>query len=233
MMTYNKFMVYLYTALIGAIGSFVLGITVFRKNITNPINLLFFIFTIFLAFYNLFNHFFYGYSGDFTNGLGLRAAFFIGALLAASGATWALALCKGYNKKITASLYAIAALISLFTILNISYFDNVAVIPRNDIMNYVGITYYAQAIFNITLVLYAIFILIRTTFKTQGIVKEKLIYIDTGLIIFAVTSLTTDIALPFLGINSLSYLNNITSLIFVSFSAYAMIKFKDNQGKKA
>jgi hypothetical protein len=219
-------MFYAYVTLIGAIGGLVLGIVVLKKNTSNPINRLFFLFTTFLALYEVLDYFFNGVGNNFMNGFGLHAAFASGALITASGVAWVVSLCKGYKRNIIAIIYIPGLLLALAALFNFYYVDNLPVIPRVTMLEHVKISYHLHSAYNVILILYAIFAIISSTLKEKGLIRKKLIYIDTGLIIFAVTALATDIILPALGNFSLNYLNNIAGLIFITLAVIAMIKFK-------
>lgn len=209
------------TSILTAIGNIFLGVLVLFKNKKSSINRYFFAFTLLLAAYILTSY----VSVYLENPAIFKSTFIISVFLKTTGLLWIMSLCASYNKNIAIIAYLVAfaitcsLLIEGFMISNIKY--------NNQFFDYEtekGL--FVSIIHNLVILLYGSFLLIKTISTQKGIVRKKLSLITVGLLGFAFAAFITSVALPSLKINNLSFLDIPLSLIFISFSAYAMIKYK-------
>ncbi|KKQ95086.1 MAG: hypothetical protein UT66_C0005G0015 [candidate division CPR2 bacterium GW2011_GWC1_39_9] len=215
-------MIYLATTILASFGCFVLGLAVLLKDKKNPLNILFFIFTMMLIFYNIANYFWY--NPQISSFL-FRLTYSAGSLTVASGTSWAISISKGYNKRNILIIYFIGIIFALLAIPNGLLIKQMSdQLPTANFQNSMTPLYYVYIAYAIATVFYAIFAITKATIKQKGLVKKKMSLIVAGITLFAISALTVDLLLPNLGIN-VSYLNNVSSLVFIGLSSLAMIKY--------
>lgn len=208
--------------IIGIIGSIVLGLIVLSKDKKNPLHVLFFLFAIFLGLYNFWNYFFW----DLTNDITFRLAITEGALLTSSAVAWIHSLCKGYKLRDVGIIYGLGIISGLLAIPDNFYLQSITQIPESGYIAIAKPAFFIHIIFTVSVSLYGAILIIYTTIKEKGLVKRKLSYIVLGLFTFYVTTLLVDIVLPALGLGEHQIITTTSSIFFLVFLSYVMIKFK-------
>lgn len=89
-----------------------------------------------------------------------------------------------------------------------------------------GILYYFLLTLFIIYIGYATFVLIRHFFKTKGLKKFQIVYVLFGGVVAIIFGIFLNLVFPFLGFGMSSVYGPLSALIFLSSTAYAIIRYR-------
>lgn len=159
----------------------------------------------------------------------VKTVYFLGLILSVTCLFW-VASFSGRERFKKYVYYALYGLVFFFGF--VIYFSDLIIYFKigspSDIPQFFGLLYPAYVIFFMSLVFYVLFLIPIELHRAKGTRKTQLLLVFIGVYLFAVLVALIDFILPTFGITSLMNSNYdvLTSLFFVGFSAYAILKFR-------
>lgn len=212
--------------LLAGIGNLFLGLLVWKKNTRSKINIYFGLVGISTSIWALVNFLF----EVFQNQLFIHLSYSFGAIVPCVGLIWMLHLFEGTsNKKINniripvliiGSFLFVTSLINNFIITG-EYNEvtkNFDVVP--------GPFYYIYSVLAFLLILSMLIVSYSFIKRSYGVKRTQAKYILVGVWSFSLSALTVSFILPLFNYIELAKLDSPSSLLFVAFSAYAIIKHR-------
>ncbi|MBU0613263.1 ATP-binding protein [Patescibacteria group bacterium] len=212
--------------LFAGVINLLLGLIVWKKVTKSKTNFAFSLLGLSTSAWAIFNYLF----ETFHTKLLLQSAYSFGALVPTIGLFWLLNVGKeNYKKKLT-WLRVIIIPISLFLFV-ISYVDGWIVSGEyNNLSNVfeikIGSLYYVYALCVFILILFLLAISYLLQKNSEGLQRIQLKYISIGIWSFSLIVILVSFILPLFGIIRFAKLDSPSSLLFVTFSAYAIIRHR-------
>lgn len=205
------------------VSSCALGFIVLLNNKKSRLNQLFFIFAqtnTLWAFVNLM-------TGIDPQKIWVRGMYGFGALLMVSGLIWFFCLMDGKVSKIKYFfLYTTGVIfffLSLYTKLIIKHING---IHFGYFDGEFGIAFPFYTFFVLCSLLYIVFRLFRSSFKSTGFRKMQLTYVAIGALIFSFFTAVLSFVLPILNILFFSQFDLLGSFIFLVIITYSIVKYR-------
>ena len=197
-----------------------LGLIVLKRNSKSWINISFFILTLFTSIWVFTNFLMFIFQTLFW----VRLTYATGSFAMISYPVWAYIFCKGKNKFIF--LFYVTGFI-LFIL-------SLTPLIIKDVVSFVSIgipviygSFFFLFVFYILASYISLLVILFTSYKkTTGVKKNQILFILIGVFLFGISVITFNTILPIFNINSLINLDSPSSLIFVAFNAYAIIKHR-------
>ncbi len=206
--------------LIAALASFGIGWVVIQSRSKALVNRAFAVFVFLTSGWSLVNWI----SGFVVNSLTLRLTFVFGALVPTSAIYWLLVFTAGQvrgKKRMLLNVFILASLVlaalSLFTPLIARGNANALVL---------GKLFPLYAVILLAGVLTPIILCARYYTRAGGLQRLQTRYILYGVSLFGLTAFIVSFLLPLVGVTSVGRLDSVSSLFFVVFSAYAIIRHR-------
>ncbi|MFH1534656.1 MAG: hypothetical protein ABIF80_01595, partial [Patescibacteria group bacterium] len=166
-------------------------------------------------------------TGVINSSFWIMSAYAFGALVPASGLIWLFYL---LNKKISFFRVFIISILGLI-FFTISYIDNLIVKNVSEVYlggfeGEIGMLFPVYSLYMFGILLFFAIRLGIEQRKSEGSKKSQLRYLFIGSILFISVSLFVSFLLPLFGIKHLIPLDSPSSLFFILFSAYAIIRHR-------
>lgn len=209
--------------LVTSIINFLLGLFVLSRSPKRFINRIYFIFASITALW-VFNNFILRL---FPSTEILRGSYAMGALVLAISLHWVFYICDGVFTRIRKIiLYTVAALLFV-----LPYIGNLVIIQLNSIIfggvnADTGILFPIYSLYffgGISLILYKFY---STKKKSIGLRRLQMKYLLTGAALYTIIVFSVSFFLPLFGILQFTSLDNLSTLFFVGFTAYAIAKYR-------
>src|SRR3990167_4820909 len=211
-----------YLTLVASIANLLIAILVFIKGRRRLLNILFSIFSLITALW-VFSNFYFALSPNLFLS---RTQYALGAIVIPISLFWLYFLFENRIRIYVGIILSLIIAILLF----LPYFDGFIVddlIIKNGIFEKkLGVLFYPYSIFILGLFVFLYYKLFSQHKRSTGINKLQLRYILTGAIIFGGISLISSFVLPILGFVNVRAIDAQSSLIWIAFTAYAIIKHR-------
>jgi signal transduction histidine kinase len=174
---------------------------------------------------------FWVFTNSFSNSeFWTKMTYFLAPFLFVTGMLWIESFSeRNFKKSIYSILYGTAFILGLAIFFTdwIIYFNNQELINNiNELAWSFGKMYFAYSVFFLCLTFYILYLIYVGLRREKGTKKSQLNFVFTGAYLFAVLVVLIDFILPIFNITSLIKYDSLTSLFFIGFSAYAILKFK-------
>lgn len=212
--------------LIAGITNFFLGYIAWRNNPKGKINTAFGLLGFSTSAWAIFNFLF----EIFQNVTLLRSAYAFGALVPTIGLFWLLYLGENVIKKKLLKVKALIILIGVFLFIA-SYIPNFIVTGNyNSVLRIIhvqtGPFYYVYSVLAFALIASLLIVTFFIHSRAEGIIRNQSKYILIGVWSFSLIALFVSFILPLFGFINLAKLDSPSSLLFVGFSAYAIVRHR-------
>jgi HD-GYP domain-containing protein (c-di-GMP phosphodiesterase class II) len=213
-------------ALLTSITNLILGFLVWHRNKTNRINvtLAFFAFSTGLW---IFSNFLLRLSTDHYL---LRLTFSLGALVATTAIIWTTFFterARGFSGKL---IIWLTTTLGLFFVLLPFFGDSVVkghLLSTDPFASFEkGVMFNYYALYAASAVFVPIILLLTSYNKTSHLKKMQYKLVLLGITLFGISTMTVSLILPLFGIEQFSSFDSFSSLFFVGFAAYAIIKYR-------
>jgi signal transduction histidine kinase len=208
--------------LITSTYALVLGIFVYTKNPRSKINKSFAITSTLFSFWIL-DNFFMG----LTNSHFLaRNVYALGSLLFPSVLIFTSEFCGNSVSKIRKVVYW--AIGSLFFILSFTklFIKEIISVKLGTFEGTYGIIFYFWSAYMTLFIIYTVFVFVKYYRISQGLKKLQIKYVATGFISTGIFGILVDVILPLLGNKNWMAIDSTAPLLYLSFTAYAIIKYR-------
>lgn len=213
-----------YLTLLVAVSNLLLGLLVISKGTTNKVNIFFGVSSIITACWVLSNFLFYLLP---NNLFVVKTTYSLGALVVPSAVVWSYYL---INKTFKSKLVYLVLILGLFLSLFV-FIDGFVI--KNLIANDYGqdhiqtgkyfLFYNALLFLPLTLLFYSLF---KGYKNGNSIVRSQLAYLIVGALSLAIVSIGMNVILPLFNYTIVAPIDAQSSIFFVAFSAYSIIRFR-------
>jgi signal transduction histidine kinase len=203
--------------------SFLLGLYVVIHNPKSNLNRLFFLSSFFSTLWIAAN---IG-TGIFVSHFWIKSAYAFGSLATACAFLWVLYLIWG--EKTLKYVYIVSIFAGVFFVL--PYIDGLILrdirsVSLGQFEGDFGILFPVYTAYQFGLLLSQIIITFIAFRKATGIRKEQLRYVHIGILLSAIIISLVSFVLPLIGILDFTYLDSPSFIIFLSFVAYSMTRYR-------
>ena len=205
-----------------AIAAFLLGAFVYFKNRNHPINKSFAFTSLLMGLWILTNLFI----GLTKDPFWIKPMYGFGGLGICGVLIFVSEFCEVGISRLRKTIYWSIAF--LFSILPASKFfvSGVHDIKLGTFEGTFGIGFYLWCAYGVVFMGLGTFLFIRTYIKTKGFKRLQIKYVATGFISTAIFVTFVDVIMPILGNNNLMALDSTSTLLYLSFTAYAIIRYR-------
>lgn len=211
-------------AFITSLLNIMIGLLVLLRNKKDPVNILFFSLTIGVVFFLLFNEM--ANNPSFAPDLCTKLTFVFGSIVLFFASSFLYRLTDNIinlpNKTIL--------ILSLPLFLNTIFLTNSAVVSTFYSQDMVQVNYgnsiYLYYLMLFLYLFFIVFVIIKSLLRSTGAKRSQLLVVIFGIIISIFLGSLTNILLPAFGFEKLYQLGPHFSIIFIAFSAYAIVKHK-------
>lgn len=207
--------------LVAGILNFFLGLIVLKRNIKNPVNFSFAIFAIPTSIWAIVN-FFLIYEPSL---LMLRFAYATGVFVVANGLSWVLILTGQKRKKYILTPYFLGITFFILGTTPLIVKDLIKFSTTGSQIVY-GPVFYIYGFFMLLGTIILLSELLFHSAHSKGYQKSQLRFVFLGALIFCFTSIVGSFMLPIFGINKFIMWDSPSSLFFIAFSTYAIVKHR-------
>ncbi len=208
--------------LIIAFINLILGFLVLLKDLSKRLNQLFFIFSLFTSIWILMNFM----TGIQPTLFWLKSAYAFGATVPAIAILWIFLLCKEKLTKLKFFIFSVLGV--LFFI--ISYLDGfiVGTVKRIYLGGYegkLGVFFPLYSLYVIGILIFIIYKLFTSYLKAKGEIKNQLGYVLIGATLWEIIVILVSFVLPLFGIMKFIPFDSPSTLIFLIFTTFAILKY--------
>lgn len=184
---------------------------------------LFFVFSV-ISGYWVINNFLTGIFPSLTL---LRNGYATAVFMVSSVAVWAFYLSTNqFNKYLSIALYSLGLFFSLLAQFTNYILEDARNITFGGGDAIYGPLFFVYGIYIIIILIVSFTILFKALMNARGIKKIQLKYVLFGMVIYAIISSSVSVIFPFFGINKFIPLDSASSLFFIAFTTYAMVRYR-------
>ncbi len=209
--------------IIAGCGDIILGLIVLRAGYKKKSNVLFFIFASIIGIWVLTN-FLIGYGEDI---FWLKLAYALGPFIYSLSLIWILNFLFGKVRR----TYLIAILVISLSFSVLSFINGYIVKDVNELYvggfeGELGIFFLPYTVFSIFMTVLNVVAVIYGVKKSKGQRKQQLVYVLSGYSIFGIGALFASFILPSFGFTKYIPLDSVSSLAFLGFTSYAIVRHR-------